>query len=232
MSIPAIILWDKAYNRNKDATLPRAVVNAIRTHMDNHTLEGWVKAETLADYTGLKIRAVRAQIAANVKAGWLEVVESGNSSGKANTYRLTYPRGVVHDTVRPVKGVADDTVRVSSSAPKGVVENTPTSPRTSPRNFPRSSEEGTSEEKGVVHDTIPTEPSGSGGIYLPASTTSESKGVADDTVSNGVSGDTVSKAWPDPFADWHVPVPVASTQPADTGDPTDPFSSAFVDTNA
>ncbi len=86
-----IIAWDQAYNRNGDRKLQRTVVNAIRTYMDNTTLTGWVKAETLVQDTGIKERTVREQIAANVAAGWLEVVESGNSSGRANTYRLTYP---------------------------------------------------------------------------------------------------------------------------------------------
>ena len=96
----AIILWDQAYNRNGDRKLPRTVVNAIRTHMNNHTLEGWVKAETLAGYTGLSIRAVRQQIADNVEAGWLEIVQSGNSSGLANTYRLKCPKGGAEFTLR------------------------------------------------------------------------------------------------------------------------------------
>lgn len=139
-SAPAIIGWDQAYNRNGDAQLPRAVVNVIRTYVDNDTLTGWVKAETLAEATGLQVRGVRKQIAANVKAGWLVVVESGNSSGKANTYRLTYPKGVLQDTVAQV----DDPQRVSHRTPltpqgcptgpvKGVLQDTPTTPRTSPQ---------------------------------------------------------------------------------------------------
>jgi hypothetical protein len=201
MSTPAIILWDQVYNRNGDPNLPRAVVNAIRTHMNNHTLEGWVRAETLADYTGLKLRAVRAQIAANRKAGWLKVVEKGNSSGKANSYRLTYPNGVVHDTVPQEKGVADDTIMVSSSAGNGVVDDTPTTPGTSPRNFSRSSDGRTSPENGVVHDTLAADPWGSGDIS-PGNSTTESNGVVDNTLGNGVPEDTISYMRPsqDPFA--------------------------------
>jgi hypothetical protein len=106
-----IILWDQAYNRNGDSKLPRTVMNAIRTYMDNRTLEGWVRAQTLAEDTGLQERAVWKQIAANVKAGWLQVVKSGNSSGLANRYRLTIPEvnpvrhdgnPVLQDMVNPV----------------------------------------------------------------------------------------------------------------------------------
>jgi hypothetical protein len=169
--VPAIILWDQAYNRNGDKALPRAAVNALRTHIDNDTLTGWAKAETLASYTGLSVRMVRRQIAQNVEAGWLEVVRSGNSSGLANTYRLTYPNGVMDDRVRPE--------RVSSSTGKGVMDVTPTTHRTSPQG--KFSRGGTTQETGVVNDTLPAEPSGSGDIG-PAYEATESEGVADDTL--------------------------------------------------
>ncbi|GAB4678007.1 hypothetical protein [Mycobacterium timonense] len=205
MSTPAVIRWDQAYNRNGDPKLPRAVVNAIRTHVDNHTLTGWVKAKTLAEYTGLKERAVRAQISANVKAGWLEIVQSGNSSGLANTYRLSYPKGVVqntfdgsvkgvvHDTIGQEKGVADDTVRVSSSAGKGVVHDTPTTPITSPGSSPKRR---TTKGNGVVDDTLAPDPffGSRGGSFSEHDrrSTSESKGVVHDTVSEGALDDTLS----------------------------------------
>lgn len=150
-----ILAWDQAYNRNGDPKLPRAVVNAIRTHVDNRSLIGWVKADTLADYTGLQTRAVRKQISDNVKAGWLEIVRSGNSSGLANTYRLTYPKGVVRDRVNLEKGVAEDTRRVLSSTMNGVVHDTPTTPVTTPGSSP---ERRTTQEKGVVEDTLPADP--------------------------------------------------------------------------
>lgn len=92
MSRPAIIDWDLAYTRNGDGKLPRAVVHAIRTYMGNNSLTGWVKEETLARDTGLSVRQVRRQIKANVEAGWLEITQQGNSSGLANSYRLTYPK--------------------------------------------------------------------------------------------------------------------------------------------
>ena len=95
-----ILLWDQAYNRNGDAKLPRAVVNVIRTYMDNHTLDGWVSQETLAEATGMQVRGVRKQIAANVEAGWLEVVKQG-CAGRASIYRLTYPKPVPQDRYYP-----------------------------------------------------------------------------------------------------------------------------------
>jgi hypothetical protein len=185
-TVPAIIRWDQAYNRNGDAPLPREVVNVIRTYMNNHTLEGWVKAETLADHTGLKVRQVRRQIAANVAAGWLEITASGNSSGLANSYRLTYPKGVIDDTVHSAKGVIEDTLRVSCRAEKGVMDDTPTTPLTSPGTSPKRS---TSPEKGVMDDTLP-DPWGSEVIF-PANPTTEFKGVMDDTLANGDTDDTL-----------------------------------------
>ncbi|MGU3502416.1 hypothetical protein [Mycobacterium sp. C31M] len=221
MSTPPILVWDQAYNRNGDVKLPRSVVNVIRTYANNDTLEGWVTAETLARATGLQIRAVRKQIAANVAAGWLEIVKSGNSSGLANTYRLTYPKGVLQDTVAagdtPSKGVPEDTVandqRVSQRAPlhpegcptgpsKGVLQNTPTSPGTSPkREVPRGT-------------TTETDPTGSAtGDSPPIEIASESKGVLQDTVPDLPSG-----IWdmPSPFD----ALPAYSRSP----DPDDPWS--------
>lgn len=156
MTLP-IIAWDQAFNRNGDRTLQRAVINAIRTYMHNETLTGWVKAETLMQDTGLKMRTVREQIAACVAAGWLEVVESGNSSGKANTYRLTYPpNSAVHRTLEDDKDRAvERTVEEEPCATahqKGAVYRTPTTPRTSPQREVLS--RTTSEENRAVHRTV------------------------------------------------------------------------------
>ncbi|PBA69938.1 hypothetical protein CKJ76_19525 [Mycobacterium avium] len=162
--------------------------------MNNHTLEGWVKAEKLAEYTGLKVRGVRKQIAANVKAGWLEIVQSGNSSGLANTYRLTYPKGVLQDTVPRTKGVPEDTVRVSSRTEKGVLQDTPTTPITTPENFSiKRSSKGTTPEKGVPQDTL-ADPFGSGDI-VPVDLDRRSTDRRSATESNGVLQDTLA----DPF---------------------------------
>lgn len=188
MSVPAVILWDQAYNRNGDPKLQRSVVNVIRTYVNSDSLVGWVKAETLAEATGLQIRGVRKQIAANVEAGWLEVVKSGNSSGLANTYRLTYPKGVPQDTLAtdgqpervsyrtPLEGEGCPTGPV-----KGVPQDTPTSPRTSPKE--KFIGEGTSPEKGVPQDTLATDPFfGSGIRAANCEATSQSNGVPQDTL--------------------------------------------------
>lgn len=91
MTVPEILLWDQAYNRNGDAKLPRAVVNVIRTYMDNDRLTGWVTQETLARDTGMDETSVRRQIKKNVDAGWLAVTKRGRA-GRASEYRLTYPQ--------------------------------------------------------------------------------------------------------------------------------------------
>lgn len=226
MSQPEILRWDQAYNRNGDGKLPRAVVNVIRTYVNNDTLVGWVKAENLALATGLQVRGVRKQIAANVAAGWLEIVESGNSSGLANTYRLTYPKGVLQDTVpsgTPSKGVPEDTItarteprRVSHRTPlesegcptgpvKGVLQDTPTSPRTSPQR--EVLRENYSNGNGVLQDTLaPTDPfGGSVGSAHPTEKASQSKGVPQDTIGHPF-GPMPTRtappptAGPDPFA--------------------------------
>jgi len=178
MPKPPIILWDQAYNRNGDPALPKVVINALRTYMDTWTLEGFVKAETLARVTGLSVRQVRRQIAANVEAGWIEITAKGHSGRKANDYRLTLPKGDMDVTISgPAKGVTDDTQRVTSMTAKGDMDVTPTSPRTSPR-----SSLSTSPEKGVMDDTIPTDPkSGSGHLPVEEST-SKSKGDTDVTI--------------------------------------------------
>jgi hypothetical protein len=86
-----ILRWDQAYNRNGDGKLPRAVVNVIRTYMNNHTLAGWVSQGTLARDTGLDESNVRRQIRKNADAGWLVVTKRGRA-GRASEYRLTYPQ--------------------------------------------------------------------------------------------------------------------------------------------
>ena len=188
-----ILAWDQAYNRNGDPKLPRAVANVIRTYMNNHSLTGYVKAETLAKHTGLQVRGVRKQIAANVAAGWLEIVESGHSGRKANVYRLTYPKGVPQDTVASgvvAKGVPEDTEGCPTGPVKGVPQDTPTTLELLRGIFSRSSEEGTTPGNGVLQDTLPTtDPEGSGGSYLPVNqTTGQSNGVLQDTLSDDWTG--------------------------------------------
>ncbi|WP_141682017.1 hypothetical protein [Mycobacterium malmoense] len=198
------------------------MVNAIRTHVNNHTLEGWVKAEKLAEYTGLKVRGVRKQIAANVKAGWLEIVQSGNSSGLANTYRLSYPKGVLQDMVPQTKGVPGDTVRVSSRTEKGVLQDTPTTPITTPENFSiKRSLKGTTPDNGVPQDTLATDPFGSGDL-VPVDLDRRSTDRRSATEFNGVPQDTLASWDVDPFD------PRELEHPGDSGDPRDPFSAAYV----
>lgn len=173
MTIP-IIEWDQAYNRNGDRKLQRTVVNAIRTYMNNSTLTGWVKAETLMQDTGLKERTVREQIAANVAAGWLAIVESGNSSGKANTYRLTHPKGAPQRT--PDTSTDHAPQRTADGEPcttaqgNHAVHRTPTTPRTSPQE--KFSIGTTPEENHALQRMVP-DPWGSGAVIGPASETTQ-----------------------------------------------------------
>lgn len=199
--------------------------------MDNYTLTGWVKAEKLAEFTGLSVRAVRRQIAANVKAGWLEVVERGNSSGWANTYRLTYPKGDTYVTLPPsAKGDTNVTLDLEGChirPGKGDTDVTPTSPRTSPK---RSSL--TSPEKGDTYVTLPTEKeipadpfagSGVGDLFFPSTPPDaqlkgdvyvtlphDPKGDADVTLPDRAglrdTGPQPGEPGFDPFADWQPAV--------------------------
>lgn len=144
MTIP-IILWDQAYNRSGEK-IQRAVVNAIRTHVDNTTLAGFVRRETLARYTGLTIKQVDRQIAANIAAGWLVITSSGHR-GKANEYLLTYPKKKdVH--------VRDSDVETFSSTNEGHLRPThmdknvaPTTPITTPITTPRTSPKRSSDRE-------------------------------------------------------------------------------------
>lgn len=83
-------LWDQAYNRG-GVKLPKAVLNALRTWANPHTLECHATIEELAEWTGLSPSACWRQLNANEAAGWVEVVHQGHSGGKANVYRLRNP---------------------------------------------------------------------------------------------------------------------------------------------
>ncbi|MEC4855579.1 hypothetical protein R2325_07720 [Mycobacteroides chelonae] len=128
-----IIEWDQAYNRNRDKTVPREVLNVIRTFVNNKTLQGFVSIPTLADATGLCHRAVNKQIRANKDAGWLKVTERGNSTGAANYYLLTYPE--VRELEFPADGSAEEipTVGQELKFPNRELECTPTTPLTTPK---------------------------------------------------------------------------------------------------
>ncbi len=182
MKVP-IISWDQAYNRNGDRKLQRTVVNAIRTYMDNGTLTGWVKAETLVRDTGIKERTVREQIAANVTAGWLEVVESGRA-GRANTYRLTYPHPAPQRMV-------DEDPPCATAHVDPAPQRIPTTPRTSPQEkFIGITPEGDPALQRRVPD-----PFGIGGSIDPATeTTTESDHPAPQRMVDVVS----VESWPPP----------------------------------
>lgn len=148
MSQPEILRWDQAYNRNRDAKLPRAVVNAIRTYMDNDELTGWVSQATLARDTGLDESNVRRQIRKNVDAGWLIVTKRGRT-GRASRYQLTYAQPgadarlvpPLTAQIRTVSGPASNRAQTPGYAPQPGADARsipgadarPTSPGTSPQ---------------------------------------------------------------------------------------------------
>lgn len=213
MTLP-IIEWDQAYNRNGDRKLQRTVVNAIRTYMNNHTLTGWVKAETLVRDTGIKERTVREQIAANVVAGWLEVVESGNSSGRANTYRLTYPNHAPQRRV-PVGTETDHALQhmvggepCATAHGYHAPQRTPTTPRTSPQEKFIGT---TPEENHALQRRVP-DPWGSGADLPATGITTEFNHALQRRVPKGAPERTVPEFAPcrvDPFCD--------KAQPCDCG---------------
>ncbi|MCD5421384.1 hypothetical protein LRS71_17770 [Rhodococcus pyridinivorans] len=150
-------------------------MNAIRTYMNNYTLTGWVKAETLMHDTGLKERAVREQISRNVAAGWLEIIERGNSSGRANTYRLAYPQN--HAVQRRVDDEPCSTLQGNHAA-----DCTPTTPGTSRQ----EKFLGTTPEENHAADCMLPDPPGSGVLDHPASgATTESDHARDCRVPEG-----------------------------------------------
>jgi hypothetical protein len=201
-----ILAWDQAYNRTsrgidsdgKAKPLRRDVVNVIRTYVDNQTLRGWVKQDTLVAATGLSLSAVKRQIKENVEAGWLRVAEKGHSGGKANVYELTFPDSVISDPI---------TLMVSPVNPKGVhqrplngvISDTPTTPRTSPRSSNITTPENRVTSDPVGYDTPSTawEPTpvvisaeSSAGDYPADAGTERSEGPT--TKSNSVIDDTIT----------------------------------------
>lgn len=208
MRLP-IIEWDQAYNRNGDPKLPRTVVNVIRTYMDNHSLTGFVKQETLAEATGLSVRGVRKQIAANVAAGWLEIEELGNSSGKATVYRLRYPEKeepqfrLPNPKAEPQFLLQVELEGGTTVPVKEEPQFLPTTPRTSPRSSRTTPIEG--EPEFPLTGTGLMRP-GQGIDLLPADATTE------------------SKAEPQFLLEEEPEFRFSS----DSGDPNDPFSVAFV----
>jgi len=217
------------YNRNGDPKLPRMVVNAIRTHMNNHTLTGWVKQETLADYTGLSVRQVRRQIDANVKAGWLEVTSVGNSSGLASSYRLTLPKAdmdvrigsvssVKADTDVPLKADIYDREGGHECPVKADMDVRPTTPITSPGSSPKRR---TTPEKADMDVRIP-DPFGGSGDYLPATTTSESNADMDVRLGTWDIPLPVGDPWPQHVTPW------PRDKPLPTGRDFDPYAT-YVD---
>lgn len=87
--------WSRLYFRNPDTSLrqTRSTMAALQTYADFNDLTCYPSQRTLADITGSSVETVRRHIKRNVDAGWLVVVERGNSYKRSSRYRLSVPEG-------------------------------------------------------------------------------------------------------------------------------------------
>ncbi len=214
-NILPILAWDQAYNRNGDRKLPRTAMNVIRTYVDNKTLRGWVKQETLAEATGLDVRSVKRQIRANIDAGWVRVTDRGNSSGWANTYELTIPEMVTQ--MSPTRGHVCHL--------EGDTDVTPTTPRTTPRTTnittPRDG------DTDVTIGASAEEAMGSGDpLEETTAGLSPSKGTSDGHTRNEVPSWDVTDDWLSPSDDNQKPSARVSRETGSpigsSGEPSEP----------
>lgn len=219
-----IIQWDQAYNRNGDGKLPRAVMNVIRTYMNNSTLTYRVSQETLVRDTGLSESQVRRQIRENEKAGWLTVKRG--RSGRASKYQLTYPQPVIDDRLDVV---ADESLTghirpVDLDSNRSLVTGYDTQPVIDDRLEPViddtlttsdfSKEKSTTHGNGVANDTIGPDPFGGSvpSVHLP-SIGEPSNGAVNDTIASWDPPGSIPSS--DPFLPpaKHVPTSIADVDP-------------------
>ncbi|WP_083888985.1 helix-turn-helix domain-containing protein [Gordonia sp. KTR9] len=85
--------WSRLYFRNPDTSLrqTRSTMAALQTYADFKDLTCYPSQSTLAEITGSSVETVRRHIKKNVDAGWLVVVERGNSYKRSSLYRLSVP---------------------------------------------------------------------------------------------------------------------------------------------
>lgn len=243
-------LWDQAYNRG-GVKLPKAVLNTLRTWADPRTLECFATLDDLAEWTGLSPSACWRQIKANEAAGWIEVVRQGHSGGKANDYRLLNPG--VNAKVRNRQEEPNPSINAMNPGVNAKETLAKTHNQLGIKEIPKGiskGEENPSENARDDQDLHSAENSPRVGplrdqgdpwgspIFSSEHTEprrGEVQGDCNPSVNAKVSvartqgpQDGPATAFPDPFADWRPPVLAETTQPADTGDPRDPFSAAFV----
>ncbi|AQT81373.1 hypothetical protein B1R94_22150 [Mycolicibacterium litorale] len=108
-----IFEWSRAYFRNGDRALneTRGTMAALMTYA-NGDLVCFPSQRRLAEDTGVHHDTVGRHLKKNIEAGWLVVVERGNSFKNTTTYRLSTPRtgagelpALVQSTPRTAAGV-------------------------------------------------------------------------------------------------------------------------------
>lgn len=87
-----LIEWQLAFFRCGDSKVKayKAVMGALMTYADNHSLTARPKIETLVNDTGMPRSTVIRHLSACVELGWLVRVQRGGP-GRATVYRLAVP---------------------------------------------------------------------------------------------------------------------------------------------
>ena len=101
----------------------RIVLILIADHVNGETGWAWMSIQRLAQYSGMKERAIQRALRGLRDAGILEVIER---PGKTNMYRILTDRGVTNDTPTPVTGdTPQPSTPVTNDTPTPVTNDTP-----------------------------------------------------------------------------------------------------------
>lgn len=113
--------WSRLYFRNPDISLrqTRSTMAALQTYANFQDLTCYPSQKTLANITGSSVETVRRHIKKNVDAGWLVVVERGNSYKRSSLYRLAVPAG--YQPPSGTRGVVEppSQMRTTTLTPEG-----------------------------------------------------------------------------------------------------------------
>ncbi len=88
--------------------LERSVLCVFAGHKNRETGTAWPSARTVAEFTGLSLRAVRSAIAALVEGGFLEVEQRGGGRQMVTVYRVKSREEEEEQTAPEVKNSAQD----------------------------------------------------------------------------------------------------------------------------
>jgi len=98
--------WHRAYFQGENTNHLRhtyATMAVMAAYADNDKLTCFPSQRTLARKLGYKNPdTVRKHVRENVKSGWLEIVEPGNSYKRPNLYRFTVPTPISGDGSTPI----------------------------------------------------------------------------------------------------------------------------------